>query len=139
MSPSITTRYPARALRAIGLLLADYVPTVGRGKTFLRVNQLFFTKTAIPQERKVEKLESYGKNWNFWPKTEILGPKKTPTSGWTRYSGPDRKKLFKEKRTLFQNKYQSLGKFLVCVFFWVKRIFGQATTFRPNVKTVVSP
>ena len=26
--------YPARALRALGLLLADVAPTVGRGKTF---------------------------------------------------------------------------------------------------------
>ena len=26
--------YPARALRALGLLLADSAPTVGRGKTF---------------------------------------------------------------------------------------------------------
>ena len=26
--------YPARALRALGLLLADGAPTVGRGKTF---------------------------------------------------------------------------------------------------------
>ena len=28
------TVYPARALRALGLLLADSAPTVGRGKTF---------------------------------------------------------------------------------------------------------
>ena len=29
-----TLIYPARALRALGLLLADGAPTVGRGKTF---------------------------------------------------------------------------------------------------------
>ena len=48
--------YPARAqsvrapracaLRALGLLLADGAPTVGRGKTFGAVNQVFFRKTA---------------------------------------------------------------------------------------------
>ena len=27
------------------------------------------------------KLGSYGKNWIFWPKTEILGPKKGVTFG----------------------------------------------------------
>ena len=52
------TYHQAHALRALGLLLADYVPTVGRGKTFLRVNRFFFTKTAIPRERKVQKLIS---------------------------------------------------------------------------------
>ena len=30
--------YPARALRALGLLLAEGAPTVGRGKTLWRVN-----------------------------------------------------------------------------------------------------
>ena len=45
--------YPARALRALGLLLADGNPTVGGGKTFWRPN--FFTETAVTPERKVEK------------------------------------------------------------------------------------
>ena len=46
------------ALRALGLSLSDGAPTVGRGKTFHL------------------KLGSYGKNWIFGPKNEILGPKK---------------------------------------------------------------
>ena len=33
-SVSVTENYPARALRALGLLLADGAPTVGGGKTF---------------------------------------------------------------------------------------------------------
>ena len=32
--PFEITNYPAHALRALGLLLADGAPTVGRGKTF---------------------------------------------------------------------------------------------------------
>ena len=51
--------------------------------------------------------------WIFWPKTDISGPKTTFTFGWTPCSGHDREKLFKEKSTLFQNKYQSLKKFWV--------------------------
>ena len=60
----------------------------------------FFTETAVTPDQKVEKsiprweinghaegykwaidqLGSYGKNWIFGPKTEILGPKKRITS-----------------------------------------------------------
>ena len=47
--------YQARALRALGLLLADGTPTVGGGKTFWAVSQIFFTETAVTPERKVEK------------------------------------------------------------------------------------
>ena len=47
--------YPARALRALGLLLADGAPTVGGGKTFWAVNRIFFTETAVTPEQKVEK------------------------------------------------------------------------------------
>ena len=45
--------YQARALRALGLLLADGTPTVGGGKTSRQPN--FFTETAVTPERKVEK------------------------------------------------------------------------------------
>ena len=45
----------ACALKALGLLLADGAPTVGRGKTFRAVNRIFFTETALTPERKVEK------------------------------------------------------------------------------------
>ena len=45
---------PARALRALGLLLADGAPTVGGGKTLSRQPD-FLTETAVTSERKVEK------------------------------------------------------------------------------------
>ena len=47
--------YPARALRALGLLLADGTPTGGRGEDFLSRQPNFFTETAVTPERKVEK------------------------------------------------------------------------------------
>ena len=47
--------YPARALRALGLLLADGTPTGGRGGDFLSRQPDFFTETAVTPERKVEK------------------------------------------------------------------------------------
>ena len=36
--------YQARALRALGLLLADGAPTLGRGKTFWHVSRIFLRK-----------------------------------------------------------------------------------------------
>ena len=47
--------YPARALRALRLLLADGTPTGGRGEDFLSRQPDFFTETALTPERKVEK------------------------------------------------------------------------------------
>ena len=47
--------FPARALRALGLLLADGTPTGGRGEDFLNRQPNFFTETAVTPERKVEK------------------------------------------------------------------------------------
>ena len=47
--------YPARAQRALGLLLADGTPTGGRGEDFLSRQPDFFTETAVTPERKVEK------------------------------------------------------------------------------------
>ena len=99
--------------------MADGAPTVGRRKTFWRVDQVFFTKTAITRERKVEKSlpiwemnrlsESYQRavdqNWGhmanigfFGQKTEILDPKKNHffnlTMFWPRpEKGVQRKKL----------------------------------------------
>ena len=52
---SLTFIYPARALRALGLLLADGTPTGGRGEDFLSRQPDFFTETAVTPERKVEK------------------------------------------------------------------------------------
>ena len=51
----IWTSYPARALGALGLLLADGTPTGGRGEDFLSRQPDFFTETAVTPERKVEK------------------------------------------------------------------------------------
>ena len=47
--------YQARALRALGLLLADGAPTVGGGRLFDGSTKFFFTETAVTTERKVEK------------------------------------------------------------------------------------
>ena len=52
---AIEGTYPARALRALGLLLADGTPTGGRGEDFLSRQPDFFTETALTPERKVEK------------------------------------------------------------------------------------
>ena len=43
------------ALRALGLLMADGAPTVGKGEDFLTGQPDFFTETAVTPERKVEK------------------------------------------------------------------------------------
>ena len=51
----LCTIYPARALRALGLLLADGTPTGGRGEDFLSRQPDFFTETAVTSEQKVEK------------------------------------------------------------------------------------
>ena len=50
-----TKVYPARALRALGLLLADGTPTGERGEDFLSRQPDFFTETAVTPERKVKK------------------------------------------------------------------------------------
>ena len=47
--------YPACALRALGLLLADGTPAGGRGEDFLSRQPDFFAETAVTSERKVEK------------------------------------------------------------------------------------
>ena len=53
------------------------------------------------------KLGSFGKNWIFGPKTEILGPKKDSLLEISHVLATTRKSC------LFQNKYQSLKKFWV--------------------------
>ena len=109
-----TFAYPARALRALGLLLADSTPTVG---SWIDASaKFFFTGTAMTRRQK-------SKNWSlratngpltkigvicqksdFWAKNQDLGPKKL-TSGWTPCSGHDREKLCKQNSTLFRNVY----------------------------------
>ena len=54
-SPRAESASPARALRALGLLLANGTPTGGRGEDFLSRQPDFFTETAVTPERKVEK------------------------------------------------------------------------------------
>ena len=58
MSPLVMYKitYPARTLRALGLLLADGVLTMWWGKTFWRVGRFFFTTTAVTRKWKAEKL-----------------------------------------------------------------------------------
>ena len=67
--------FPARALRALGLLLYSR-----NGEDFLMGQLNFFTETAVTPEQKVKKTfprwEIGGRNRIFGPKTEILGPKK---------------------------------------------------------------
>ena len=48
--------FPARALRALGLLLADGAPHSGKGEDFLTGQLNFFMETAVTPEQKVEKL-----------------------------------------------------------------------------------
>ena len=81
-------------------------------------------------------------NWGQMAIIGFLGQKprfraqKKPTSQLQQCFRHDQKKLLKEKRTLFQNRYKSLKKFRV--FFLVKCFFGQKNTFWLNVKTAVS-
>ena len=56
MNKEESQNYQARALRALGLLLADGAPTGGRGEDFLSRQPDFFTETAVTPDRKVEKL-----------------------------------------------------------------------------------
>ena len=82
--------YPARALRALGLLLADGAPTVRGGRFFDGSTVFFFfTKTAVTWEWKVEKsflkwemnglTKSYkqavDQNWGHMAKIGFLGLK----------------------------------------------------------------
>ena len=53
--PAGVRAWRACALRALGLLLADSAPTVGRGEDFLSRQPNFFTETAVTPEQKVEK------------------------------------------------------------------------------------
>ena len=75
--------YPARALRALGLLLADGTPTGGRGEDFLSRQPDFFTETAVTPEQKVEKSiprweinrHSEGYKWNGMANIGFFGQK----------------------------------------------------------------
>ena len=51
--PIINSSFATRALRALGLLLADSAPTVGLGKTFGRVGRVPLAKTDVTRKRKV--------------------------------------------------------------------------------------
>ena len=67
--------YPARALRALELLLADGAPTVRIRKTFWRVNQVFFYKNSHTSGTKSPKIDIkmgnelslWGLQAGFWP------------------------------------------------------------------------
>ena len=55
--PFEITNYPARALRALGLLLEDGAPTVWRGKTFWRVNWIFFYANCCNSRTESQKID----------------------------------------------------------------------------------
>ena len=136
---------------ALGLLLADVALTVERGKTFWRVDRVsFFTKTAITQERKVEKLpptwvmnglsEGYKRavdqNWgrmDFWTKERDFGPKKHSLLSSNHDLATTGKSCSKKKLPFSKINIRNFG-----CFMGIKRIFGQKNTCRPNVKTAVS-
>ena len=80
------------------------------------------------------KIGSYGRNWIFGPKTEILGPRKGPTFGDLPCSGHNWKKLFKEKSAFAQI---IKGGNIILVIFWGKPILRPKTTFWPNVKNAL--
>ena len=86
-------RTQACMLRAQRLLLADGAPTVGWGKSFWRVGQVFFTKTTVTRKRKAEQtiprcemqhhFDGYkgaiDKIWgsmDFWAENQVFRPKK---------------------------------------------------------------
>ena len=91
--------YPARVLRALGLLLYSRIPQWEGRRLFDRSVGFFYgnncnseteSQKIVPKvgnERSLlglqmglwPKLGSYGKNRIFWPKTKILGPKKKVT------------------------------------------------------------
>ena len=129
----------------------------GEGEDFLTTQSFFFTKTAITRERKVEKSlptwemnslsEGYkwaiDQNWGCIAKIGFLDQK--PRFGAEKKESllgiamfwPRPEKLFKEKSCLCPNNYHP--KYHFGWFFGVKPIFRPKTTFRPNVKTPVSP
>ena len=72
-----------------------------------------------------QKLGSHGKNQIFGPKTEILGPKKHPLFQVHHVLATTGKSCSKKKVAFSQSN--------------ISLFFGQKTTFRPNVKTAVSP
>ena len=103
------------ALRALGLLLADGGRTVGRGGGRLLTGQsvFFFTKTAVTPERKVGKsfprweMNGLSEGYKqavyqiFWPKTEILGPKKMSHFWGLAMFWPRPKKVVQRKKLPF--------------------------------------
>merc|ERR1712155_473183 len=80
---------------------------------------------------RMAKIGFFGQKPKFWAQ------KKAVTFGDSPCSGHDRKKLFKEKKGLCPNNQG--GKCHFGRFFGVRPIFRPKTTFRPNVKTPVSP
>ena len=126
-------------------------------KTMTRVaNVIVFVDkvimSAITRERKVKKLsptwemnrisEGYKRaEWqktDFWAKNRDIGPRKKDSFlAGHHVLATTGKKLFKEKECLCPNNQG--GKCHFGRFFGVRPIFRPKTTFRPNVKTPVSP
>ena len=151
--------YPARAQRALGLLLADGAPTVGGGRPF-EPSAGFFTETAVTLERKVEKSiprwemnghsEGYKRaidqSWDcvakigffeqkprFWAQKKrslLIGNHVLATTG----KSCSKKKVAFAQIIITQNPKYHFGQ-----FFGLQPIFRPKNTFQPNVKTSVSP
>ena len=117
-------------------------PTSGQGEDFLTRRPGFFTKTAITQERKVEKSfptwemnrlsEGYkqavdqnwgclAKNWIFGPKTEILGPKKHSLLSSNHVLATTRKSSSKKKKPFSKINISLLRNFGDKTFFCQKK------------------
>ena len=146
------------ALRALGLLLADGARTVGRGKTFWRVNRIFFyenccysgteSKKSYPRWEMNGHSEGYKRaidqNWGrmakivFFVKNRDFGPKKKSSLLDSNHVLATTGKSCSNIKVAFSQINISLLRNFGC-FFGLKPIFGQKNTFWPNVKTSVSP
>ena len=137
--------YPPRALRVLGLLLADSALTVsGEGEDCLMHRPIFFTKMAINRERKVQKslptwemnrhTEGYkqavDRNWGHMAIIRFVGRK-------PRFRAPKKSSLLKGHHVLDMtgkscaNKKVPFSKIIIShlrnigYFFGIKRIFGR--------------
>ena len=94
--------YQARALRALGLLLAGGTPTVGGGKTFWAVSQIFLRKQLelrnIKSKNGFQGVMPRAKNG---PKTKILGPKKRESLFYSNHVLATTGKSYSKKKSAF--------------------------------------
>ena len=131
-------------------LLADNALTVGWGKTFWRVDRVFFfTKTTVTRKRKVKKSipkcemdrlsggykRARDKIWGHMAKNgfsgrepSFLAQKKHPLLNSNHVQATTRKSCAIKKLPFSQINISLLAN-CGCFFFWKKQIFGQKTLF----------